>query len=115
MRWSRVRIVDYPLAEYTEFELHGYRANAAAGETIHVANRQWHRALAELNQDFWLFSGGALDDTIAICMIYDGDGHFVRPERAADPRPYQAMRATARAHAMPLQEFLTRHEPRLLG
>lgn len=107
--WSRVRVLDYPLSEYSEFELHGYQANAAAGETIHVADRAWSPELDGLRVDFWVF------DTTVIRMIYDEAGHLVGPKPADDPGPYLGMRAVALRHAIPLAEFLADHEPRLIA
>ena len=106
-RWSRVRIVDYPLSEYSEYELHGYQANAAAGEEIFIADRAWSTALGDLREDFWMF------DKTAIRMIYDGEGHFLRPEIVEDSRSYVQMRMVALQFSVPLHDFLAEHEPRL--
>lgn len=108
-RWSRVRILDYPLTEYSEFELHGYQANQRAGERIFVADRTWSSELDSLREDFWVF------DNTAIQMIYDHAGRFVRPQLADDPRPYQGMRAVGLRHSVPLTDYLTDHEPRLIA
>ncbi len=102
-RWYRVHIMDYPLSDYSEFELYGYQANARAGEDIYIADRHAHRDLDGLRQDFWL-----IDDEIAVVMLYDGDGLFLRPERAADAAPYRRMRDTALRHAVPLADYLER-------
>jgi hypothetical protein len=110
VRWSRVRILDYPLATYSEFELHGYQANAAAGESIYVADRQWYRGFDGFRDDFWIF-----DHEIVVRMIYDAEGHFIRPELAEDSRPYQGMRSIALRHSVALGDFLSRHEPRLIA
>lgn len=108
-RWSRVRVLDYPLSDYAEFELHGYQANQRAGECIFVADRAWSPELADMREDFWVF-----DDTV-VCMLYDQDGHFLRPELAEDPRPYQGMRAGALRHSIPLTDYLAQHEPWLIA
>ncbi|WP_322769610.1 DUF6879 family protein [Frankia sp. Cr1] len=102
-RWYRVHIMDHPLSDYSEFELYGYQANARAGEDIYIADRHAHRDLDGLRQDFWL-----IDDEIAVVMHYDGDGLFLRPERAADAAPYRRMRDTALRHAVPLADYLER-------
>jgi hypothetical protein len=109
-RWWRVRVLDYPLTEYSEYELAGYQGNAAAGEQIYVADRDWSSELADLREDFWL-----LDDEVVVRMIYDEDGRFVRPERASDSARYRAMRSVAVRHAAPLARFLAEHEPRLIA
>lgn len=111
VRWSRVRVLDYPLSEYSEYELHGYQANAAAGERVFVADRAWSAELADL-QDFWMF-----DETV-IRMVYAADGHFVRPELVEDQAEVarcRAMRAASLRHSIPLADYLAVHEPRLIA
>lgn len=108
-RWTRVRVLDYPLTEYSEFELHGYQANQRVGEHIYVADRAWSPELDSLREDFWMF------DDIVVRMLYDQDGHLLGPELADDPRPYQGMRAIGLRHSRPLGDFLAAHEPRLIA
>lgn len=108
-RWSRVRILDYPLSDYSEFELHGYQANQRAGEQIYVADRAWSPELNDLREDFWIF-----DETV-VGMIYDEDGHFLRPELADDPARFLTMRSIGLRHSAPLQDFLSNREPRLIA
>lgn len=112
VRWWRVRILDYPLAEYAEFELHGYQGNAAAGEDVYVADRAWSPDLTNLREDFWIF-----DHQVAIRMIYNDSGHFVRPELAnkTDLDRYLGIRSVAIRHAVSLTDYLTHNEPRLIA
>ncbi len=107
-RWYRVHILDQPLSDYARYELWGYRANQAAGEEIYLADRDAHVDLAQLREDFWL-----IDDTIAVRMIYDDEGHFLRPECAAGPGLYLEMREIALRHAESLDEYLALRRPRL--
>lgn len=107
VRWQRVRILDHPLAEYSEYELYGYQANAAAGEHISVADRAWSPALQSCEQDFWLF-----DDT-PVRMVYDSDGQFLRAEVDSDPSPYRELRDLALHYAIPLPDYLAHYAPRL--
>lgn len=109
-RWSRVHVFDYPLSEYSEFELFGYQANQAAGEEVRVADRAEAPELEELRQDFWV-----IDDAVVIRMIYDNDGRFLHPELAEDIDPYLEMRSVALRHSEPLSSFLARREPRLIA
>lgn len=51
-RWWRVRILDYPLATYSAYELFGYQDSDAAGQETFVADRSWHADLADLHEDF---------------------------------------------------------------
>lgn len=109
-RWWRVHVLDYPLAEYSAFELYGYQANAAAGEDVYIANRAWHADLADLHEDFWLY-----DHSIVVRMVYDEEGHFLYPERndANLPR-YLEIRDRAMRHAVPLADYLREYEPDLI-
>lgn len=110
VRWSRARILDYPLCTYSEFELWGYPENQLAGEDIRVANRTWSPDLADLHQDFWM-----VDEEVVVKMIYDDEGHFIGPELADDVAPYLEMRDLSLRHAIPLNDYLKKWEPRLLS
>ena len=107
-RQYRVHIVDYPLSDYTRYELLAYLDNQAVGEEIHIAERDAHSELRDLHEDFWLY-----DDEIAVRMIYDDKGHFLYPEMIGDVRPYRIMRDTAMRHAEPLDDYLARVKPKL--
>ena len=110
VRWWRVRILDYPLTDYAEYELHSYQGNATAGEDVFVANRAWSAELADLHDDFWIF-----DHQTVIRMIYDDDGHFLHPELASDTDHYLGIRSIVIRHAIALNDFLTHNEPRLIA
>lgn len=108
IRWYRVRILDYPLRDYSRFELAGYRDSDAAGQETFVADRAEHAELADLRDDFWLF-----DDGVAVRMIYDNEGHFLRAERAEDVAAYREIRDTAMRCSEPLENYLERRNPKL--
>lgn len=108
IRWYRVRILDYPLCDYSRFELAGYGDSDAAGQETFVADRAEHIELADMRDDFWLF-----DDEIAVRMIYDDEGHSLRPERADDVAAYRSIRDIALRCAEPLVSYLERREPKL--
>lgn len=108
IRWYRVRILDYPLADYSRFELGSYRESQAVGQETLVADRAEHLELADMHEDYWLF-----DDEIVARMVYDEEGHFIRPERITDTAKYLEMRETAMKCAEPLERYLARREPKL--
>ncbi len=108
MRWYRVHILDYPLSDYSRFELGGYLENQAVGEEIHIADRAEHAELEPLREDFWL-----IDDEFAVRMVYDDEGHFLHPESIDDVVPYLTIRETALRCAEPLDEFIARRKPQL--
>lgn len=107
--WTRVRILDYPLTDYARFELHGYQANARAGERIYVADRGWSLELADLRDDFWSF------DHTVVRMVYDVTGRFLCAEQPPDPPRFHGARAVVLRHSVPLSEFLADREPRLIA
>lgn len=109
VHWGRVRILDYPLTPYSEFELHGYQANAAAGEHVYVADRAWSPELDYLRDDFWLFDG------TPIVMAYDADGRFVCADQPADQAHYIGLWSIAMRYSQPLDMFLSAYEPRLVA
>lgn len=109
-RWHRARILDYPLSDYSEFELYGYQANHVAGEEIGVANRSWSAELRELRDDFWL-----IDDETAVRMVYDQQGHFIRPEFGVDVDRYIRIKSLALENCIDLMDYLRQWEPRLIA
>ncbi|WP_156935240.1 DUF6879 family protein [Pseudonocardia spinosispora] len=109
-RFWRVRILDYPLVEYSEFELFGYQDTAAVGQEVFVANRAWNTDLADLHEDFWLY-----DSATAVSMVYDDEGHFLYPELRENVRPYLEIRDRAVRHAVTLTDYLRKYEPDLIA
>lgn len=109
MRSSPLGNEDYPLTEYSRYELHGYQDNVAAGQETFVANRAWHAELADLHEDFWIFN------SIVVRMVYDEEGHFLYPEQRADLHNYLSLRDRALRHAIPLGDYLRKYEPDLLA
>lgn len=102
-RRYRVHILDQPLTAYLRFEIYLYLDSVAVGSEIYVADRDDHPALAELQEDFWLY-----DDEIAVRMIYDDEGHFLYPELIEDIEPYRHMRDMALSRSEPLTDYLAR-------
>jgi hypothetical protein len=108
-RWWRVRVLDYPLTEYSAHELHAYQDNAAAGEEIYVVDRAWNAELANLHEDFWIF------DSTVVRMLYDEQGHYLGAERGEDLQHYLDIRDRALRHAIPLADYMRKHEPDLIA
>lgn len=75
--WSRVRVVQYPLTEYTRFELVAYVESQAVGERILLTES------AAPCEDFWLFDAGT-DDAVAVWMRYGSDGALVARDLETD-------------------------------
>jgi hypothetical protein len=106
-QWSRVRVVAYPLTEYTRYELVGYVESQAAGERILLTDAD---QVGDLGPDFWLFDAGTAA-TRAVLMRYTPDGHvdgFDLVTDYAELERLQHIQRTAEAHAVPLNEFLAR-------
>jgi hypothetical protein len=109
-RWWRVRILDYPLVPYSAYELFGYQDSATAGQETFVADRAWHADLADLHEDFWIY-----DSATVVRMVYDEEGHFLRPELRNNVQHYLDIRDCALRHAVPLSAYLEKREPDLIA
>jgi len=107
-RWWRVRILDYPLTDYSAFELFGYQDYDALGQETFVADRAWHADLTDLHEDFWIF------DSTAIRMVYDEEGHFLYPVQCDDIQQYLDIRDRALQHAIRAADYIRKYEPDLL-
>lgn len=104
-QWSRVRVVDYPLSEYTRYELVGYVESQAAGEQIQLVNIE---QVGNLGPDFWLFDAGT-PEACAVLMRYTVDGKIEGFELVTDSAHLERLhdiQRTAEAHAVPLNAFL---------
>lgn len=110
--WSRVRLIQYPLTEYTRHELLSYVESQAAGERILIAPAE---AIDYDGPDFWLFDAGT-DHACAVELHYTDDGavrcrEFVTD--IADLAEKGRVRDAALGHALRLNEFLAPQEQRV--
>jgi hypothetical protein len=106
--WSRVHVVDYPLSEYTRFEIVTYGESAAAGEDVRLTDRRADPALDALTWDFWLFDAET-DHPFAALMRYSHGGEYLGAQvtdDAAVVRTCTAERDLALRHSVPLAEYL---------
>lgn len=91
VEWCRLRVVEFPLTEYTRFEMVAFVESQAAGEQIRLTeNPAWvHHATDGSTltahagpgamDDFWLIDGGT-PDAVGVWMKYDDDGHLLARE-----------------------------------
>ena len=108
--WDRVRIVEFPLSEYTRYALRAYPENQAAGEQVHLVSRSLADERYGQLRDFWLFDGGH-DDACAVYLNYDADGTFTGLEAVNDRDTVLNLEIAALnllRVATPLAEFLNR-------
>lgn len=96
---GRVRLVGWPVTDYTRFEFAAYRHNQAAGEVIRLVDRRWLDDSWNFAPDFWLIDGEAW------LMRYDRTGAWLGVDRVADPAPYVELRARIEPLAVPLDEY----------
>lgn len=80
--WSRVRLIEWPLTEYTRHELLAYVESQAAGEEIQLAPAA---AVTWSGPDFWLFDAGT-DHACAIELHYDAAGAVRERVYVDEPR-----------------------------
>lgn len=107
-RWSRVRIVEYPLTQYTRFTLLSYADSAVIGQDVRITERDADPALAHLTEDFWLFDAET-DHPAVVLMRYDDEGHFLNSAVSRDPEVVQRCRQQrdlALKYSVPLNQFL---------
>jgi hypothetical protein len=90
--WSRVRVIEYPLTEYTRFELVTYIESQAAGEQILLTGQP------APCDDFWLIDAGT-DHAVGVWMRYDDTGALLGRERVDDPAVIAEMESVAAAAA----------------
>jgi hypothetical protein len=107
VQWSRVRVVSYPLTEYTRYELVGYIESQAAGEQILLADAE---QLGDLDAvgDFWLFDART-PRACAVMMRYTPAGQIEGFELVDDPAEVerlQDIQDTAVRRAVHLNTFL---------
>ena len=103
-RMGRVHVLGRPLSSYLVYELATYPENAAAGETIGIADADTHPELAGLDRDFWL-----LDDELVLVMDYDSHGCFQQLTPTRDRQwvtRARRQRDLAVACSVPLADFL---------
>ncbi|HEU0087420.1 MAG TPA: hypothetical protein VFQ77_07195 [Pseudonocardiaceae bacterium] len=105
-RVYRVVIVDRPISEYLRYELTAFRMHVAVGEDVYVVWRDAHPDLAELVEDFWM-----LDEELIAIMRYDEEKRFVEVVQPTEPlETYMARRDLAMKHAVPLEQWMAKHE-----
>jgi hypothetical protein len=108
--FSRVRVVSFPLTDYSRFTMWVAGYTCEAGDDIRYLTRDQANAAGLPQHDFWLF-----DSRLLVMMNFDEDDRFVRGEVIEDPSAiveHNYWRDAARHHAMTLDEFVANHEQR---
>lgn len=103
---SRIHILPEKLTPYLRYEIEwGYFFSATAGEDIRLIlpNAPGH-VRSQAKEDFWLF-----DDEVAVFMVYDQEGRFIRGERELDAdsvRECRRIRDLLLPYSIPLREYV---------
>jgi hypothetical protein len=106
--WSRARLVEWPLTEYTRWELLGYVESQAAGEEIRLVDASLVDDVVVGAPDFWLFDEGS-SDARAVLMHYASDGTLLERELVVDQVALARLadiKVEALRRASSLNEFL---------
>lgn len=108
VEWSRVRVVEHPLTEYTRWAILAYVESQAAGEQVGISERPLS------GPDFWLIDANT-PYARAVVMHYSPAGELEARELVTDLAPLAGLvtrRDAARAMAVGLNEFLARMDAR---
>lgn len=108
--FSRVRVVSFPLTDYTRFAMWVARYTREAGDDIRYIARDQADAVGLPGHDFWLFDSRKL-----VMMIFGEDDRFVGAEVIEDPSvivEHNYWRDAARHHALAPEEFIANYEQR---
>lgn len=107
-RFSRVRVVSYPLTDYTRFAMWVAGYTREAGDDIRYITREQAAELPDY--DYWLFDSSRLYK-----MHFDDEDHFLGAEAVEDPAvvvQHNYWRDAAQHHATTREEFVAKHEQR---
>lgn len=108
-RFERIHVVDKPLSDYVRYEIEAaYPENAAAGERVLIVDRAVDPRLDLLREDFVLLDGGT-EHASVIWYRYTDAGQITGWDAGTgwDVHSCREALELARAHAVPLSEFLT--------
>jgi hypothetical protein len=108
--FSRVRVVSFPLTDYTRFAMWVAGYTREAGDDIRYLTRDQAEAAELPTHDFWLFDSRRL-----VVMNFDEDDRFTGAEVIEDPAvivEHNRRRDAARHHAMTPDEFVAEYEQR---
>jgi hypothetical protein len=109
-RFSRVRIVSFPLTDYTRFAMWVAGYTCEAGDDIRYLTRDQAGATELPEHDFWLFDSRKL-----VVMNFGEDDRFIGAEVIEDPSiivEHNYWRDAARHRAMTPEEFVAKYEQR---
>ncbi len=108
--FSRVRVVSFPLTDYTRFAMWVAGYTREAGDDIRYLARGQADAAEFPRRDFWLFDSRKL-----VMMNFDEDDRFVEAEVVDEPSvivEHNYWRDAVRHHAMTPDEFVAKYEQR---
>lgn len=107
-QFSRVRVVSFPLTDYTRFAMWVAGYTREAGDDIRYITREQAAGLP--NYDFWLFDSRKL-----LKMRFTDDDQFLGAEVIEDPAEivrHNYWRDAAQHHAIERDEFVAKYEQR---
>jgi hypothetical protein len=99
----RVRVVERPLTDYTQYEFAwGFAYNVEAGEGIRILDVTDRPAHGLPDHDFWLF-----DESTVVRLLYRPDGTQIGRELVESPDlgAYLGWRDAAWADAVPFRDY----------
>jgi uncharacterized protein DUF6879 len=98
-RIGRIRLVGYPITDYTRFEFALYPQNVQCGEDVRIVDRTWLDGSWAAAPDVWLF-----DDQVAFRQQYSDEGAYLGAE-PLDAGSVREMRQVLSTYAVPVAEY----------
>ena len=99
----RVRLIRFPLTNYTKFALHTYQASAKVGEDTWVIADEDFDKLGIPSKDFWL-----IDEHVVLSLEYDSAGNYLQCHRQGGVSlAYAQYARDLLSSAVPLGTFLS--------
>jgi hypothetical protein len=109
-RFSRVRVVSFPLTDYSRFAMWVAGYTREAGDDIRYITREQASAAELPEYDYWLF-----DSRTLLKMHFTDDDQFMGAEVIDDLSAiveHNYWRDAAQHHAMTRDEFIAKYEQR---
>jgi hypothetical protein len=98
---QRVRLVTFPLTDYTRFELPAHARSVEQGDDIRIITEPVFSSLGINVKDFWM-----VDEAVVLRMQYDNGGLYLGCELEHNVEPYIHAKQHLLEHSVLLKDFI---------